>query len=238
MRKKNEPTSVKLGEGGEMKVVRYGIAEKFLSIQGEGKWAGTSMKFIRLAGCSVGKDLAICKSMGGTGFQCDTDYKLKKRESVERLVSWVGDTKHVCITGGEPFDHNLEPLVKGLLGISDDLMVHIETSGTRPVPKFISDAPVNMSDFPSDRLWITVSPKVDCLWHIWEGYANEVKWLVSSRDANKYRIDEGAGVPDYVFVQPIFDEDYKKNLEYAIQICHDFPGVRLSLQTHKWMGVR
>src|SRR5579864_2811065 len=71
----------------------YPVAEIFQSIQGEGRWQGTPMTFIRLAGCTVGKPYSAearktlglpiyvekCCDVFGTGFPCDTDYRVKQR---------------------------------------------------------------------------------------------------------------------------------------------------------------
>lgn len=99
----------------------------FWTLQGEGALLGTPMAFIRLAGCSVG-----CP-------QCDTDDAVRERVSVDELLQRVRDVTPAdfvrpwaWITGGEPLDHDLEPLSDGLhaLGFS----VALATSGTKRVP--------------------------------------------------------------------------------------------------------
>jgi organic radical activating enzyme len=104
------------------------------------------MTFIRLAGCSV-KDCHIRA-------ECDeAPWKMRERLTVEEILRTVanvsgliaGGSVIVCITGGEPTDHDLVPLVSALRDIG--LRVHMETSGVRPVV-----------GYPLE--WLTVSPKV------------------------------------------------------------------------------
>lgn len=117
---------------------RYPIAPNgiFWSIQGEGHLRGFQMGFIRLAGCSVG-----CP-------QCDTDYsvfeKLTPAEVVERCRATfpVSRDQWVWVTGGEPTDHDLRPLMAALAGAG--YRIALATSGVRPhIP-------------PVD--WLSVSP--------------------------------------------------------------------------------
>jgi organic radical activating enzyme len=154
--------------------MEYPVAETFASFQGEGAFAGTSMYFIRLAGCTVGKpfpkemyqdrDLPLdtpgnisgkalpiytekCTLYDGREFPCDTDYRVHERLSVVDILSRVPyNYDRVCITGGEPLMHNLESLVTAL---KITKFVHIETSGTQPFQKCLSD----------NKIWVTLSPK-------------------------------------------------------------------------------
>lgn len=150
----------------------YPVSEVFWSIQGEGCYTGAVMKFIRLAGCNVGeyrtpeldKDspriarpetliasypgMSVCTNVFGQTFLCDTDYRIGAgtATSVGQLANAVGKGHRVCITGGEPFLYDLQPLVSRLLQQGAD--VHIETNGTLKIPANVGD-----------RCWITCSPK-------------------------------------------------------------------------------
>lgn len=122
----------------------YKVAEKFKSIQGEGMYSGTPMAFIRFVGCSVGK--RICQ-------HCDTDFDttLNWRGGGEftifDLLTWADNYQHICLTGGEPLNQYLEPLVdevaremRRLLPPEDEpttLQLHVETSGTVPIPGYM-----------------------------------------------------------------------------------------------------
>lgn len=110
--------------------MRYAIAPHgvFWSIQGEGHLRGQQMAFVRLAGCSVG-----C-----TG--CDTDYSVDNRIEVERLVQLVAHIipqdardRWVWITGGEPTDHDLRPLIRELRRGIPGVSIAVATSGKRRV---------------------------------------------------------------------------------------------------------
>ena len=140
--------------------MHYQLAERFKSIQGEGVYAGTPMAFIRFVGCSVGK--TVCSA-------CDTDFEVPVpwrgggTYSAEELAhGWVKPYSHVCLTGGEPLDQDLTSLLRELLSptysMGDEPMVHIETSGTINVAKWLADA---LGENPQRRrrLWICVSPK-------------------------------------------------------------------------------
>lgn len=108
--------------------MKYPIAPNgiFTTIQGEGTYVGEPMVFIRLAGCSVGCPL------------CDTDYRVDRRLSVEEIVHEVQQqrkltyTSAIWITGGEPMDHDLGPLLGGLRLVSNSL--YLATSGHMEVP--------------------------------------------------------------------------------------------------------
>ena len=103
------------------------IAEIFYTLQGEGYWTGTPAYFIRLSGCSVG-----CA-------WCDTNYRYKETIAVETLVKRVltTPTRHVVVTGGEPTDQDLSPLVREFQAAG--CFVQLETSGVRPV---LEDVPL------------------------------------------------------------------------------------------------
>ena len=110
-------------------MTRYPVAETFCNIQGEGTYTGTWMFFIRLAGCNVGRYEAfdqapgplrvfnsqhsICTSLAGERFLCDTDYHKYNEFTAEELACQLATSgaNHVCITGGEPFMHNLYNLL-------------------------------------------------------------------------------------------------------------------------------
>ena len=127
--------------------MKYPIAPNgiFTTIQGEGGRAGEPMVFVRLAGCSVGCPL------------CDTDYRVDRRLTAKEILDEImrakeGYTRTVWITGGEPMDHDLLPLLECLETPPDDpwrLNVCLATSGHKEVPStFIHRY----------RVWLSVSP--------------------------------------------------------------------------------
>lgn len=234
----------------------YPIAEDFDSIQGEGLFAGTRMHFLRLAGCNVGRaprtvpnlpahlnaDLfqlypahTICTSAFGQHFLCDTDYLAAEHLTAVELLERV-KCERVCITGGEPFLHDLTDLVWEARRLGKH--VHIETSGTRPIPEDIG------------RLaHIVCSPK--------HGLLEETKWFV-----NEWKFVIGADHPStnealvhdiykliapthtidkvQVYVQPIngvdgIDQDA---LERCLALVQLDGRLRISVQLHKLLRVR
>lgn len=105
---------------------RYPLAPQgvYRTVQGEGWLCGLPMTFVRLAGCSVG-----CA-------ECDTDYGVAGRVSLKDLLRAVANSTRpgewVWVTGGEPTDHDLEPLRNGLREM--DFRAALATAGVRRVP--------------------------------------------------------------------------------------------------------
>jgi 7-carboxy-7-deazaguanine synthase len=212
--------------------VIYQISEKFKSLQGEGVYAGTPMAFIRFVGCSVGKK--ICHA-------CDTDFEQMHnwRGGGEfdqyQLLTWVDDYEHICLTGGEPLDQELDALIQQG---QEDYVFHIETSGTKLFSFYhgVKDAP--------KHLWVCVSPKPGFLEEAVMA-ADEVKVIVPG-------LGSGPGWPTLqdalrwaqagktVFLQPRngrFDVD-SVNLKYVVDLLAQYPTLRLSVQMHKILKVQ
>ncbi len=222
------------------------IAETFGSVQGEGTWTGTPMFFIRLAGCNVGKyeqpstpqqqlantrifnsNHSICTTVEGQHFLCDTDYFKRFEFSAEELLCQAGQYEHICLTGGEPFIHDLTDLIATF--DSEGIKIHIETSGTKPIPEV------------AWRHWITCCPK--------EGFdqtlllndiVKEWKFLVGREfDEEKMkRLIERDKRP--IFLQPIGDihTHLLGNVQHCLELLKRNPSWRLSAQLHKYIGVR
>lgn len=188
------------------------LAEIFYSIQGEGTWSGTPAVFVRLAGCNLACDF------------CDTDYSLKFLASVDEVVQQVrtlgGDCPMVILTGGEPLAQTETlSLIDALR--NDGRRVHIESNGTI------------FTDLPSD-VWLCVSPKerVDARM---AKRANEAKLIVDERVPEEHL----SLFPDLptILLQP--EGNKKANVNIALEYAKAHPRrFRLSLQTHKMIGVR
>lgn len=231
-------------------------AERFFAPQGEGLYAGTQMAFIRTVGCSVGK--SVCSA-------CDTEFDRMLPSygggvyDVAELLAWTGACEHVCITGGEPLDRDLRPLLRALVDAKK--MPHIETSGTKrpdwldPVRPPFEARGEHAIGYPSDRrpgtvawqwskLWLTVSPK--------PGYLPE---MVASADEIKVilgGLGSGSGWPTVedavrwadngrlVYVQPRNDvlRINGENMRAALAVVASHPQLRLSTQLHKYVQTR
>jgi 7-carboxy-7-deazaguanine synthase len=188
------------------------LAEIFYSLQGEGTWTGTPAVFVRLAGCNLACDF------------CDTDYALKFIASVDDVVARVraegGDCPMVILTGGEPLAQAETP---GLIAAlrADGRRVHIESNGTIDVP------------LPDD-VWLTVSPK-ERLHPLMASRANEAKLIVDGRVPTEWLEEFPLHTP--VFLQP--EGNKPANVDLAVAASKRFPQrLRLSLQTHKFIGIR
>jgi 7-carboxy-7-deazaguanine synthase len=188
------------------------LAEIFYSVQGEGTWAGTPAVFVRLAGCNLACDF------------CDTDYALKFVAGVDEVVARVraegGDCPMVILTGGEPLAQAATlALIPALQ--ADGRRVHIESNGTI------------FTELPDD-VWLCVSPKerVDPRM---ARRANEAKLIVDGRIPEEH-------LPLFetqptVLLQP--EGNKPSNVALAVDYAKRHPRrFKISLQTHKYMGVR
>ncbi len=188
------------------------LAEIFYSVQGEGTWTGTPAVFVRLAGCNL-----------SCAF-CDTDYALKFLASVDDVVARVraegGECPTVILTGGEPLaQREARALIDALR--ADGRCVHIESNGTLA------------TELPDD-VWLTVSPK-ERLTPAMARRANEAKLIVDGRVPDEWL----AAFPDTtpMFLQP--EGNKPSNVTLAVDAAKRDPRrLRLSLQTHKYIGVR
>jgi 7-carboxy-7-deazaguanine synthase len=188
------------------------LSEIFYSIQGEGTWTGTPAVFVRLAGCNLACDF------------CDTDYSLKMIASVDEVVRRVreagGDCPMVILTGGEPLAQTeTSALIEALR--RDGRRVHIESNGTI------------YTALPDD-VWLCVSPKerVDPRM---AARANEAKLIVDERVPEEHlSLFQSQPV---ILLQP--EGNKSKNVALALDYVKAHPKrFRLSLQTHKFIGVQ
>jgi len=188
------------------------INEMFYSLQGEGTHSGTPAVFIRLAGCNLSCDF------------CDTDYSLKKFSSIEQVLQEVrqlgGDCPMVILTGGEPLAQS-ETLALITALQHDSRRVHIESNGTIA------------TELPPE-VWLTVSPK-ERLNDAMAARANEAKLIVDARVPLEWI--ERFGERTTLFLQP--EGNKPENIKLAVEAIKADPGrLRLSLQTHKVIGIR
>lgn len=191
------------------------INEIFYSLQGEGFYTGTPSLFIRLSGCNL-----QCPF-------CDTEHipytDMTEREIIEEAEKCLA--KHVVITGGEPSLQLTDSLVEGLHGVGK--YVAVETNGTH--------------ELPSNVDWITLSPKdhfVQTDATIVLRRCNEIKVVFTEQGIPSEYAEIKA---DQHFLQPCDVGDEVRNAEIlkrTIDYCLAHPIWRLSLQTHKLIGVR
>jgi organic radical activating enzyme len=174
-------------------------------------WTGTPAVFVRLAGCNLACNF------------CDTDYSTKYFASVDEVVENVrksgGDCPMVILTGGEPLAQAETPaLIEALR--KDGRRVHIESNGT-------------IFTALADDVWLCVSPKerVDARM---AARANEAKLIVDERVPEEH-LPLFADLPT-ILLQP--EGNKPGNVALALQYAKAHPQrFRLSLQTHKFIGV-
>ena len=195
----------------------YKVNEIFYSLQGEGFWTGTPMVFVRFSGCNL-----KCPF-------CDTEHleftPMSAADIVEAVRLAGGGCRRVCLTGGEPALQLDEALISALH--SAGYKLHIETNGTRALPEGLD--------------WVTVSPKdqvVGPLGKVVLERANEVK-LVLAPGVEPSAWEQYPAT--WHFLQPCDVGDPARNRELLRQtldyiLAH--PLWRLSLQTHKLLGIR
>ncbi|MDB9315931.1 7-carboxy-7-deazaguanine synthase QueE [Spirulina sp. CS-785/01] len=195
----------------------YPIVETFHSLQGEGAWMGVSAFFIRLAGCDVHCPWCDTKESWPT--------QGHPQQSITELtqIAQEANPAMVVITGGEPLMHNLFPLTAELKQAG--LRVHLETSGAHPVT--------------GNWDWVTFSPKRYKSPHksIYER-VDELKVVVAEADDLEWAKTEADQVPltAIKYLQPEWNTPHSQQLVFEYVLRH--PDWRVSLQTHKLMGVR
>lgn len=191
----------------------------FWTIQGEGHLRGFQMAFLRLAGCSVG-----CA-------ECDTDYSVASRahaapiaDMVNAVIPASSRDRWVWLTGGEPTDHDLVPLLRELR--ARRISVALATAGTR---RFIP---------PVD--WLSVSPHSTDLM---QRYGSEVKLVVglNGLDPDTWLAAHPDSDTDFMYryVQPVWRDGAED--PQALAQCLNFlrrnPNWSLSRQDHKHWSV-
>ena len=208
----------------------YAVKEIFLTLQGEGAHAGRAAVFCRFAGCNLwsGREQdrasAICQF-------CDTDFvgtdgtlggRYASAGELADTISaqWTGKdaNRYVVLTGGEPMLQLDSPLVDALH--ARGFAIGVETNGTILPPEGLD--------------WICVSPKGGADLIVRQGH--ELKLVYPQEKAMP---EEFAGLSFERFsLQPMDGPDVIENTARAVEYCLKHPQWRLSLQTHKTLGIR
>ena len=207
----------------------YAIKELFKTLQGEGAQAGRAAVFCRFAGCNLWSGREVDRAGAQCRF-CDTDFvgldgqgggRFRRAAALADAINaaWGPgcERRYVVFTGGEP----LLQLDKGLLEAvkARGFTTAIETNGTLPAPAGID--------------WICVSPKAGN--PLVQTSGQELK-LVYPQDS--VVPEQFAGLAfEHFFLQPMDGPHRARNTELAIAYCLKNPRWRISLQTHKLMGI-
>jgi 7-carboxy-7-deazaguanine synthase len=207
----------------------YSVKEIFLTLQGEGGQAGRVAVFCRFAGCNLwtGRERdrasAVCRF-------CDTDFvgvdgpgggKFASAEALAAAVAgtWEGppDNRLVVLTGGEPLLQVDAALIAALHGAG--FAIALETNGTLAAPAGID--------------WICVSPKADAA--LAQTSGQELKLVYPQPGVDPARFEALAF--ERFALQPMDGPDRDEATRAAIAYCLAHPRWRLSLQTHKYLGI-
>jgi len=209
----------------------YSVKEVFYTLQGEGAQAGTPAVFCRFAGCNLWSGREQDRASAACDF-CDTDFvgtngegggKFADADALAAAIEakWPeGSRAHrlVVCTGGEPLLQLDAAAVTALHARS--FRIAIETNGTMPAPPGID--------------WICVSPKAAQPLALDAG--DELKLVYPQGDALPERF-EGLAFRHF-FLQPMDGPARDANTRAAIEYCLQHPRWRLSLQSHKIIGIR
>ena len=209
----------------------YTVKEIFYTLQGEGANAGKAAVFCRFSGCNLWTGREEDRSRAVCQF-CDTDFvgigpdgrRFETARALAEAVSkaWRAETtsgeKFVVCTGGEPLLQLDEELIDAFH--AEGFKVAVETNGTKHAPRSID--------------WICVSPKAGAPFVQTTG--DEIK-LVYPQPAAMPENFESLGFKNF-FLQPMDGPDVAANTRRAIEYCMAHPRWRLSLQTHKIVGIR
>lgn len=194
----------------------YRIKEMQLTLQGEGAQMGTAVILLRFEGCNLSCDF------------CDTDFDGTNGEGggvfktpiqlADKIQSkWRSDQPiNILCTGGEPLLQLDATLIAEFHKRGFKILV--ETNGTQTVPPQIN--------------WICVSPKTDKLK---QQSGNEIKIVYPQENMEPDKFKDLKF--DHFWIQPKFDSNYKDNLKAAVNYCLKNPQWRLSIQTHRFIGI-
>ena len=210
----------------------YTVKEIFYTLQGEGANAGRPAVFCRFSGCNLWTGREQDRADAVCTF-CDTDFvgvgpdggKFATATALADAVSarWPWNASEgarplVVCTGGEPLLQLDEPAVAALHGAGFEIAV--ETNGTQPAPPGLD--------------WICVSPKSTAALVLTSG--NELKLVYPQPDALPERFESLAF--DHFYLQPMDGPLVDENTRRAVAYCLAHPRWRLSVQTHKALGIR
>lgn len=209
----------------------YAVKEIFYTLQGEGAQAGRAAVFCRFAGCNLwsGRESdrasAICQfcdtdffgidGLGGGRF--DTGDDLAEAINGKWPVSGASDARFVVCTGGEPLLQLDRALIDALH--ARDFEIAVETNGTVEAPEGID--------------WVCVSPKAGA--RLVQQTGDELKLVFPQPHAQPPEFEDLEF--RHFFLQPMDGPARDANTQLAVRYCMEHPKWRLSLQTHKMLGI-
>lgn len=207
----------------------YSVKEMFYTLQGEGAHAGRPAVFCRFSGCNLWSGREQDRATAICNF-CDTDFIgtdgqnggkfITAAELAAAILSFWPTPEgkpYVVFTGGEPALQLTQELIIAVHNVGFEIAV--ETNGTKLLPNDID--------------WICVSPKASAQLVIEKGH--ELKLVYPQHDAMPERFTEFAF--DNFYLQPLDTGSSNENTQNVIDYCLRHPRWKLSLQTHKIVGI-
>jgi len=208
----------------------YAVKEAFLTLQGEGRQAGRAAVFCRFAGCNLWSGREKDRAGAQCGF-CDTDFVGTQGEgggafaTAEDLAAHLAKLwgrgparRFAVLTGGEPLLQVDRALIAALH--DQGFEIAVETNGTLPAPAGLD--------------WICVSPKAGAPLALTRGDELKLVFPQAGAEPENYEaLDFGE-----FLLQPMDGPEISRNTKAAIDYCLAHPRWRLSLQTHKIIGVK
>lgn len=209
----------------------YAVKEIFYTLQGEGAQAGRAAVFCRFAGCNLWSGREADRATAVCRF-CDTEFvgvdgagggKFESAEALAAAVeeAWPGDSRQgkrfVVCTGGEPLLQVDRKLIDALHARGFEIAV--ETNGTVAAPAGVD--------------WLCVSPKAEARLVQLSGDELKLVYPQTGFDPGEFA---GLGFRHF-FLQPMDGPDRGVNTKLAVEYCMEHPQWRLSLQTHKIVGI-
>lgn len=208
----------------------YTVKEMFKTLQGEGARSGQTALFCRFAGCNLWSGREEDRTSAVCTF-CDTDFvgingtgggRFGTAHDLATAMAkaWGDEDKdhRFCVlTGGEPLLQVDDALIEALH--EQGFFIAVETNGTLPAPKGLD--------------WICVSPKANA--QLKQNTGHEIKLVFPQEKARPEHFEDLQF--DHFFLQPMDGSKQEKNTKEAIAYCMKHPKWRLSLQTHKMIGI-
>jgi 7-carboxy-7-deazaguanine synthase (Cx14CxxC type) len=207
----------------------YAVKEIYLTLQGEGGQAGRAAVFCRFAGCNLWSGREADRASAVCNF-CDTDFvgtdgpgggRFANAQALAEAVTaqWGGEPRDrlVVCTGGEPLLQLDTPLIEALH--AQGFSIAVETNGTIAAPAGLD--------------WICVSPKADA--GLAQTTGQELKLVYPQAGVDPARFEALAF--ERFSLQPLDGPDAAASTKAAIAYCLTHPRWRLSLQTHKYLGL-
>jgi 7-carboxy-7-deazaguanine synthase len=209
----------------------YAVKEIFHTLQGEGANAGRAAVFCRFSGCNLWTGYEADRQAATCGF-CDTDFvgtdgtfggKFQSARQLSDLLRSVWPSEEparpfVVFTGGEPLLQLDRPLIDAVHDAG--FFIAVETNGTLPIPAGLD--------------WVCVSPKAGAPLVVRGG--DELKVVVPQPSLSMVELECLAF--RNLFVQPMAGSALPSNTKWAVDWCLQHPKWRLSLQIHKFLGIR